>query len=276
MLVVAPTGPRMGGGMAMTTIPGDKQPGSPQPGATGAPLSQRQPRQLVVTLPGEIDITSDGQVQDALTRALDDGTVVLIADASMTTYCACAGVHALLLAHHRAAAAGAQLRVAASPAVRRILELTGTDHVLDTYPTLAAALAGKGDRMTELGTTAYELSGLHHVLLAIPPGGEDLARRYYGEILGMAELEKPPALAAKGGCWFRRGGLEVHLGVEKEFRAAAKAHPGVLVQDLDALAVRLKAAGADVEWDNGLPGYRRFYSRDLHGNRLELMEPAGA
>ena len=142
MLVWHRPGPD-GGGMAMTTIPGDKQLGSPQPGATGASLSPRQPRQMVVTLPGEIDITSDGQVQDALSRALDDGTVVLIADASMTTYCACAGVHALLLAHHRAAAAGAQLRVAASPAVRRILELTGTDNVLDTYPALAAALAGK-------------------------------------------------------------------------------------------------------------------------------------
>jgi catechol 2,3-dioxygenase-like lactoylglutathione lyase family enzyme len=123
--------------------------------------------------------------------------------------------------------------------------------------------------MTESGTTAYELSGLHHVQLAIPPGGEDLARQYYGEILGMTELEKPPTLAA-------RGGLEVHLGVEKEFRAAAKAHPAILVQDLDVLARRLKAAGADVEWDDGFPGYRRFYSHDLHGNRLELMESSGA
>jgi catechol 2,3-dioxygenase-like lactoylglutathione lyase family enzyme len=130
--------------------------------------------------------------------------------------------------------------------------------------------------MTEPDTTAYELSGLHHVQLAIPPGGEDLARQYYGEILGMTELQKPPALAARGGCWFRRDGLEVHLGVEKEFRAAAKAHPAILVQDLDALAKRLKAAGADVEWDDGFPGYRRIYSHDLHGNRLELMEPRGA
>jgi biotin carboxylase/catechol 2,3-dioxygenase-like lactoylglutathione lyase family enzyme len=123
---------------------------------------------------------------------------------------------------------------------------------------------------------SFELAGLHHVQLAIPPGGEDLARRYYGEILGMTELQKPPVLAARGGCWFRRGGLEVHLGVEKEFRAAAKAHPGILVDDLDALAARLKDSGADVEWDDNFPGHRRFYSHDLHGNRLELLEPEGA
>jgi catechol 2,3-dioxygenase-like lactoylglutathione lyase family enzyme len=126
------------------------------------------------------------------------------------------------------------------------------------------------------GAAAAEFTGLHHVQLAIPVGGEDLARRYYGEILGMTEVEKPPVLAARGGCWFRGGSLEVHLGVEKEFRAAAKAHPGILVHDLDALASRLRSGGADVEWDGSFPGYRRFYSHDLHGNRLELMEPEHA
>ncbi len=126
------------------------------------------------------------------------------------------------------------------------------------------------------GRPAFELAGVHHVQLAIPPGGEDLARRYYRDILGMTELAKPPALAARGGCWFRRGAVEVHLGVERDFRAAAKAHPGILVRDLDALAERLKAAGAAVDWDDDFPGHRRFYSRDLHGNRLELLEPLAA
>lgn len=119
----------------------------------------------------------------------------------------------------------------------------------------------------------YRFSGLHHTQLAIPPGGEDVARRYYGEILGMTELEKPPVLAARGGCWFRGGGLEVHLGVEKDFRPAAKAHPGILVENLDALAKRLETNGCDVEWDPNFPGHRRFYSHDLHGNRVELLEP---
>ncbi len=119
----------------------------------------------------------------------------------------------------------------------------------------------------------YRFTGLHHAQLAIPPGGEALARRYYGEILGMTELGKPEVLAARGGCWFRGGVLELHLGVEKDFRPAAKAHPGILVENLDELAKRLEASGCDVEWDPHFPGHRRFYSHDLHGNRIELLEP---
>ena len=119
----------------------------------------------------------------------------------------------------------------------------------------------------------FTFTGLHHAQLAIPPGGEDLARRYYGEVLGMTELQKPPVLAARGGCWFRGGGLELHLGVEKDFRPAVKAHPGILVQNLDALAKRLESSGCDVEWDPNFPGHRRFYSHDLHGNRVEVLEP---
>jgi anti-anti-sigma factor len=95
----------------------------------------------VVTLPAEIDVSNDGQVQDMLTRGLAGGTAVLVADAGATAFCGCAGAAALLATRYRAAAAGARLRVAASPAVRRILELTGADQLLDTYPTLAAAVA---------------------------------------------------------------------------------------------------------------------------------------
>ena len=123
--------------------PGQKlQPSSPQPGTAGAAVSPQQPRLAVVTLPREIDISNDGQVQDTLTSALDHGTAVLVADAGATAFCGCSGVTALLLTHHRAAAAGAQLRiVVGSPSMRRILELTAADQVLHTYPTLAAALA---------------------------------------------------------------------------------------------------------------------------------------
>ena len=125
------------------TVPGQKLlSASPQPGTAGAEVSPQQPRLAVVTLPGEIDTSNDGQVQDSLTSALDDGTAVLIADAGGTTFCGCSGVTALLLTHHRAAAARAQLRVVVgSPSMRRILELTAADQVLNTYPTLAAALA---------------------------------------------------------------------------------------------------------------------------------------
>jgi anti-anti-sigma factor len=136
--------------MAMTTAPGGElatpgqklQPATPQPGTAAAAASPQQPRLAVVTLPGEIDASNDGQVQDTLTRALDDGAAVLVADAGATTFCGCAGVTALLRTHHRAAAAGAQLRVVVgSPSMRRILELTAADQVLNTYPTLATALA---------------------------------------------------------------------------------------------------------------------------------------
>ena len=134
----------------MTTAPGEKlatpghklQPASPQPRTAEAAASPPRPRLAVVTLPGEIDASNDGQVQDTLTRALDDGTAVLVVDAAATAFCGCSGVTALLQAHHRAAATGAQLRVVVgSPSMRRILELTAADQVLNTYPTLAAALA---------------------------------------------------------------------------------------------------------------------------------------
>ena len=123
--------------------PGHKlQSASPQPGTAGAAASPLQARLAVVTLPGEINASNDGQIQDTLTSALDDGTAVLVADAAATAFCGCSGVTALLLAHHRAAAAGAQLRVVVgSPSMRRILQLTAADQVLNTYPTLAAALA---------------------------------------------------------------------------------------------------------------------------------------
>jgi catechol 2,3-dioxygenase-like lactoylglutathione lyase family enzyme len=114
---------------------------------------------------------------------------------------------------------------------------------------------------------------LHHVQLAIPPGGEDVARAFYGGVLGLAEVDKPAVLRARGGCWFTGGGWEVHLGVEPEFVPARKAHPGVLVHDLDDLAAALVAAGRTAGWDPHFPGHRRLYAYDGHGNRLEFLEP---
>lgn len=108
----------------------------------------------------------------------------------------------------------------------------------------------------------------------MPPGGEDEARRFYGRVLGMTEVAKPAELAARGGCWFRAGALELHLGVEDEFRPARKAHPGIdagSVEALEDLAARLRAAGHDAVPDGLLPGYRRFYVSDPFGNRLEFL-----
>lgn len=115
--------------------------------------------------------------------------------------------------------------------------------------------------------------GLHHVQLAIPAGSEDVCREFWSGVLGLDEVEKPPVLAARGGCWFRGGGLEVHLGVEQDFAPARKAHPGILTDDVDAVAERLTAAGIAVQWDDDFPGMRRFYTADPFGNRLELLQP---
>ena len=113
----------------------------------------------------------------------------------------------------------------------------------------------------------------HHVQVSCPPGGEPVARRFYAEALGIPEVDKPPVLAARGGCWFRGAAVEVHVGVEESFVPAAKAHPAFLVEaaELDALAVRLEAAGFPVRWDPDFPGHRRFYTADGHGNRVELL-----
>ncbi|MET0423670.1 MAG: glyoxalase [Actinoplanes sp.] len=113
---------------------------------------------------------------------------------------------------------------------------------------------------------------LHHVQILIPPDGEDAARAFYGGVLGLTELPKPAVLAARGGCWFRGGGWEVHLSPVTGFTPAVRAHPGVLVTDLTALAETLETAGRPVQWDPHFPGHRRFYSADDHGNRLEFLE----
>lgn len=115
--------------------------------------------------------------------------------------------------------------------------------------------------------------GLHHVQLAIPSGGEDAAREFWAGLLGMTELVKPPGLAARGGCWFRRGRLEVHLGVEEPFTPAAKAHPGIIVDDLDQVVSALLGAGHEVRCDGAFPGFDRCYTSDPFGNRLEFLQP---
>lgn len=121
-------------------------------------------------------------------------------------------------------------------------------------------------------TDAFTFHRLHHVQLAVPPGSEDACRGFWGDLLGLTELAKPPVLAARGGCWFRGGGLEVHLGVEDPFSPARKAHPGILVTGLRDLAARFEAGGVEVTWDQEFPGHDRFYAHDPFGNRLELLE----
>lgn len=117
------------------------------------------------------------------------------------------------------------------------------------------------------------LVALDHVLLAMPPGQEDTARRFYHGILAIPELPKPDSLASRAGAWFGEGTLQIHLGAEADFRPARKAHPAIRVEGLDALADRLSQAGYQVSFDDDLPGHRRFFTFDPFGNRLEFLEP---
>jgi catechol 2,3-dioxygenase-like lactoylglutathione lyase family enzyme len=112
--------------------------------------------------------------------------------------------------------------------------------------------------------------GLHHVQLAAPAGCEEDARRFFGELLGLEELPKPESVAGRGGVWFRAGAQELHVGVEREFSPARKAHPAFAVADVDALRARLDAAGVATEDAPGIPGLARFYVADPWGNRIEL------
>jgi catechol 2,3-dioxygenase-like lactoylglutathione lyase family enzyme len=114
--------------------------------------------------------------------------------------------------------------------------------------------------------------GIDHVQVAAPRGCEAEARAFYGELLGLEELPKPESLAARGGCWFRAGGQELHVGVEDPFTPAQKAHPGLVVADLDVLAAALGAHGIEVAHDDAIPGARRFYAADPFGNRLEFRQ----
>lgn len=115
---------------------------------------------------------------------------------------------------------------------------------------------------------------IHHVQVAMPVGGEAEARRFYGELLGLQEIEKPASLMSLGGVWFATGSIYLHLGVEEPFASAKKAHVAYQVDDLDAIADRLRTAGFKVNPDTRLPGYDRFYTEDPFGNRVEILTPS--
>lgn len=117
------------------------------------------------------------------------------------------------------------------------------------------------------------IRAIEHVQLAMPPGGEEQAREFYRDLLGIPEIEKPRRLAVRGGCWFEDGDLKIHVGVDQEFRPAKKAHPGLLVDQLRAMVSKLSLAGYSVREDDAMPGFRRAYVDDPFGNRIELMEP---
>jgi len=108
----------------------------------------------------------------------------------------------------------------------------------------------------------------------MPAAREPEARAFYGGLLGLDEVAKPPELASRGGVWFERGPVRIHLGIEDSFRPARKAHPAFLVSDLPALLARFDAVGQTYRPDDALPGYERVYTDDPFGNRIELMQSA--
>jgi catechol 2,3-dioxygenase-like lactoylglutathione lyase family enzyme len=116
---------------------------------------------------------------------------------------------------------------------------------------------------------------LDHVQVAAPAGCEAQVRRFYGELLGLPELQKPDALRGRGGVWFALGsGAQLHVGAAEQFAPALKAHPGLRVPSvgaLEQLAARLAGSGVAVAWDDQLPGVRRFFTSDPFGNRLEVI-----
>jgi catechol 2,3-dioxygenase-like lactoylglutathione lyase family enzyme len=142
----------------------------------------------------------------------------------------------------------------------------------------AADVAGSPKSPTTSGVPPEEaeampIKRLDHVQLAMPPGREEEVRAFYGGILGISEVPKPPHLAKRGGCWFETDALKIHLGVETDFKPARKAHPALIVSDLGELVARLETRGYRVVEDEPLEGYNRRYVADPFGNRIELMEP---
>ena len=123
----------------------------------------------------------------------------------------------------------------------------------------------------------FEIVRLDHVQLAMPPGREAEAEAFYSGLLGLERVPKPEPLAARGGCWFVRGAVAVHLGVEEDFRPARKAHPALVVRDLAALEAALAAAGVPVRANpDSEPGPGRLRRRPLRQPHRAHRRPTEA
>ncbi|MET9134858.1 glyoxalase [Streptomyces antibioticus] len=116
-------------------------------------------------------------------------------------------------------------------------------------------------------------AAVDHVQLAAPPGTEDLLRAFSDDVLGMTEIPKPSALAARRGCWFAAGAVQLHLGIEPGLLPSREAHPGLRVTGIEAFAARPERHGVRITWDDALPGHHRFRALDPVGNRLEGRAP---
>jgi catechol 2,3-dioxygenase-like lactoylglutathione lyase family enzyme len=116
------------------------------------------------------------------------------------------------------------------------------------------------------------IHSIDHIQIAIPAGGEEAARVFYGDVLGLGEVEKPPVLAKRGGAWFEKGATKIHLGIDPDFTPAKKAHVCFIVEDLDAMAVAMTNKNFEVKPDTAIKNTKRFFTKDPFGNRIEIME----
>lgn len=118
----------------------------------------------------------------------------------------------------------------------------------------------------------FSYYGIDHVQLAAPPGSEDIARKFFHDVMGMEEIEKPEELKKRGGVWFRCGKSQIHIDIDYDFKPAKKAHPAIHVKNLNELKSVLLQNGIQVREDEALPGAKRFYIDDPFGNRIEILE----
>lgn len=118
----------------------------------------------------------------------------------------------------------------------------------------------------------FKFKAIDHIQLAAPKGSEEIARKFFVDILGFDEVEKPVQLKKRGGVWFAFGHYQIHIGIEEPFHPAKKAHPGFEVENIEALAEHLTKNGINILRDDNLPGAKRFYVSDPFGNRLEILE----
>jgi catechol 2,3-dioxygenase-like lactoylglutathione lyase family enzyme len=166
---------------------------------------------------------------------------------------------------------GSLLPVQKFAVIHTLLARACDDPEAPTLTARPAAFAQAAFKALRFDAHSRPLQAIDHVQLAIPLGGEDLARPFYVDLLGLAEVPKPPKMAARGGAWFVAGAIQVHLGVETDFRANDKAHPAFVVDDVEDLAVKAEAAGYRVNRNDDLPGYTRAFIYDPFGNRIEVL-----